>query len=443
MVTLLMSVLRSEVPYAAEEDLAAHSAGGRRTARTEVRAEPGRRPRPTPRSRDRVRARMGLMAFWRFGEREPANVEEASRIFTAAARDGKRIRGKLTLRFDEPQTQTAADKTTARCAQIAEHLVRDVSGAEQLIGAEAELASAIAGRLPQASLSLRSVEISDLQAVGERISSAGLLSPFTAPSRPPSGAPPSGPPPSQGGLRRPVSSVPPGDRRSSPYALQPFTQASSSQPPPSSSSLRWLGARAGAWLAPRPGSPPALVASALAPLLRDVASRFLIGCLRAHDLVIVRRVPLDPASTEILAALLPISDAPPGEFETSRAAEISRWHSTLGSLVLNQLRTEASVLSAFQIRMALGRREIAASSATEVVEALCRTAFPGLVVSAAQLARYSEQRLSAEAAESVARTLRHPSANQMRTAVALLLDHMRTEVDATSRLAKESLVDPA
>jgi hypothetical protein len=43
----------------------------------------------------------------------------------------------------------------------------------------------------------------------------------------------------------------------------------------------------------------------------------------------------------------------------------------------------------------------------------------------------------------VARTLRHPSANQIRIAVALLLDNMRAEVDTTSRRAKELLVDPA
>jgi len=182
-----------------------------------------------------------------------------------------------------------------------------------------------------------------------------------------------------------------------------------------------------------------VIAAALSPLLRDASTRLLLGCLRAHDLIIVRRVAIDPGAADQLAALLPVSEAPPGEFEASRAAELSRWHTVLGSPVISQLRTESCAISAQKARAALGAANIAAGVAGELIDALCRTAFPGLALSSAHIDRYAEQDLNELAAESMARILRHPNSKPLRLALGPLLDAVHGDVDGISRLAKASL----
>ncbi|XYH94774.1 hypothetical protein ACMHYB_44195 [Sorangium sp. So ce1128] len=397
------------------------------------------------------------MGFWPFGGREPANVETVSQIVTAAAR-GEKIRGKLTLYFKEPQTQSAADRAAERCAQVAGDLLRELGGQEPLLGKEAELAAAIAARAPRNVPALRAIELASLHVVTERTTQArraGLAAapPLVqeaprsvgAPQPAPSVPPPSGtgwgsgaPPASSRGLG-PMQGAPPIVGRNSPSSVPPPKSVRS---PPSSGAQRLRGAGASAARGSSPGligSPPTVIAAALAPLLRDTSARLLIGCLRAHDLIIVRRIAIDPGAPEQLAVLLPVSEVPPGEFETSRAAELSRWHSALGSPVLSQLRTESCAISAQKARTALSTAQIAPGVAGELVDALCRTAFPGLALSSAHIDRYAEQDLSELAAESVARILRHPNSKQLRLALGPLLDAVHSDMDGISRLAKASL----
>ncbi|WP_438004585.1 hypothetical protein WME89_38295 [Sorangium sp. So ce321] len=408
------------------------------------------------------------MGFWPFGGREPANVETVSQIVTAAAR-GEKIRGKLTLYFKEPQTQGAADRAAERCSQVAGDLLRELGGQEPLLGREAELAAAIAARAPRNVPALRAIELASLHVVAERTTQARRSGPAAAPplvhevprapapasSVPPpsgtgwgAGAPPAStrglglmqgaPPASTRGLGL-MQGAPPIVGRNSPSSVPPPKSVRS---PPSSGAHRLRGAGASAARGSSPGligSPPTVIAAALAPLLRDTSARLLIGCLRAHDLIIVRRVAIDPGAPEQLAALLPVSEAPPGEFEASRAAELSRWHSALGSPVISQLRTESCTISAQKARMALSTAQIAPGVAGELVDALCRTAFPGLALSSAHIDRYAEQDLSELAAETVARILRHPNSKQLRLALGPLLDAVHSDMDGISRLARASL----
>ncbi|WP_441291984.1 hypothetical protein ACSRUE_17520 [Sorangium sp. KYC3313] len=333
------------------------------------------------------------MGFWPFGGREPVNVESASQVVTAGTHR-ETLRGKLTLYFKEPQTRSAADRAAERCAQIAGDLLRETAEHEALLGKEAELAAAIAARAPRGLPGLRAIELAALHVVTER-------------STP--------------------SSIPP------PISVRP---------PPSSGAQRARAAGAGAARGSSPGligSPPTVIAAALAPLLRDASTRLLLGCLRAHDMIIVRRVAIDPGAADQLAALLPVSEAPPGEFEASRAAELSRWHTVLGSPVISQLRAESCAISAQKARVALGAANIAAGVAGELIDALCRTAFPGLALSSAHIDRYAEQDLNELAAESMARILRHPNSKPLRLALGPLLDAVHGDVDGISRLAKASL----
>ncbi|WP_437903498.1 hypothetical protein WME95_33780 [Sorangium sp. So ce327] len=393
------------------------------------------------------------MGFWPFGGREPANVESASQVVTAGTHR-ETLRGKLTLYFKEPQTRSAADRAAERCAQIAGDLLRETAEHEALLGKEAELAAAIAARAPRGLPGLRAIELASLHVVTERTTQSrrgGPAPPVQDPTRIAGARTPSNKP-SPGGASRatgapPASSralalapgAPPTVGRSTPSSIPPPISVRS---PPSSGAPRARAAGAGAARASSPGligSPPTVIAAALAPLLRDTSTRLLLGCLRAHDLIIVRRVAIDPGAADQLAALLPVSDAPPGEFEASRAAELSRWHTVLGSPVISQLRTESCAISAQKARVALGAANIAAGVAGELIDALCRTAFPGLALSSAHIDRYAEQDLNELAAESVARILRHPNSKPLRLALGPLLDAVHGDVDGISRLAKASL----
>ncbi|WP_437731344.1 hypothetical protein [Sorangium sp. So ce1335] len=391
------------------------------------------------------------MGFWPFGGREPANVESVSQVVTAAAR-GETVTGKLTLYFKEPQTQSSADRAAERCAQVAGSLLREIGEREPLPGREAELAAAIAARAPRGVPALRTIELAPLHVVSDRTTQPRRVMPSPLPvivQEPPRSAggraPSSRPPPSGTGWgAAPASSrglmagaAPVG--HGAPSSVPPPKSVRS---PPSSGSLRLRGAGPGNGRGSSPGligSPPTVIAAALAPLLRDTSARLLIGCLRAHELIIVRRVAIDLGASEVMAALLPVSEAPPGEFEASRAAELSRWHTALGSPVISQLRTESCAISAQKASMALSTANIAPGVVGELVDALCRTAFPGLALSSAHVARYAEQDLGDTAAESVARILRHPNSKQLRLALSPLLDAVHSDTDAISRLAKASL----
>ncbi|WP_437792940.1 hypothetical protein [Sorangium sp. So ce693] len=392
------------------------------------------------------------MGFWPFGGREPANVESASQVVTADTHR-ETVRGKLTLYFKEPQTRSAADRAAERCAQLAGDLLREAAEHEPLLGKEADLAAAIADRAPRGIPGLRAIELAALHVVTERTTQSRRGEPTSVqdPTRT-VGARTQSNKPSPVGVSRPTGvspassralsqapGAPPAVGRNTPSSIPPPISVRS---PPSSGAPRSRAGGAGAARGSSPGligSPPTVIAAALAPLLRDASTRLLLGCLRAHDLIIVRRVAIDPGAADQLAALLPVSEAPPGEFEASRAAELSRWHTVLGSPVISQLRTESCAISAQKARAALGAANIAAGVAGELIDALCRTAFPGLALSSAHIDRYAEQDLNELAAESVARILRHPNSKPLRLALGPLLDAVHGDVDGISRLAKASL----
>ena len=82
--------------------------------------------------------RSNTMGFWPFG-RDPADIELVSRVITAAAQNGYRVRGKLTIHFQDPQRQADADAAGDRCATLAIALLRETPDHGSLIGAEGKL----------------------------------------------------------------------------------------------------------------------------------------------------------------------------------------------------------------------------------------------------------------------------------------------------------------
>jgi hypothetical protein len=114
----------------------------------------------------------------------------------------------------------------------------------------------------------------------------------------------------------------------------------------------------------------------------------LIGFVRAHDLIGVRHVAIDENSAEMLATLVPASDAPPGGYEASRASELARWEAVLGEAAMAALRLELHLYSVYLARQALDVVEVNATMADAVIEGICAAAFPesaGLAAEAARL----------------------------------------------------------
>ncbi len=126
----------------------------------------------------------------------------------------------------------------------------------------------------------------------------------------------------------------------------------------------------------------------VAPVVRDSAARLLIGFLRAHDLVGVRRASIDENSAELLATLVPASDAPPGGYEASRSGEIARWQVTLGQGAMFALHHEVRVLSVYLAREALARVEVMPELASAVIESVCSAAFPEEAGLLSEIARF-------------------------------------------------------
>ncbi len=321
------------------------------------------------------------MALWPFGK-DAADVELASRVITAAAQNGYRVRGKLTIHFAEPQRQADADEAADRCASAATALLREAQDHQHLIGAEAQLSSELSARYPAGVARARAVELAALHVLGDPALSddlrrASLSSPPPSFRPSPPSTPPaySAAPPSSGGVASPNPT-----RR--PSAAPPSAPA----PPPrrrGSSQLRSLQS-----LLMPPGTPPSAMGAFVSPLLRDSAARLLIGFLRAHDLIGVRGIAVDDSSAELLASLVPISDAPPGGYEASRSAELLRWQGTLGQGALAALRREACVVGLHLSAEAMRRIDVPQALSLPVLDALANAAFPDMPKLIAEIGRY-------------------------------------------------------
>ena len=377
------------------------------------------------------------MGFWPFG-RDPANVEIVSRVITAATQNGYRVRGKITIHFQEPQRQGDADGAADRCAALAVAYLREQPDHGPLIGAEAQISAELTARYPLDLARPRAVELAALHVVGDPALSDELrrASSVSSSSLPAVNLGSQGPP-----------SVPP-SRGSRPGSMPPSTPGAG----PASTAPGALGGaprrrgtsqiRSIQSLLMPPGTSPAGMAQFVAPLVRDSAARVLIGFLRAHDLIAVRGVSIDENSAEMLANLVPVSDAPPGGYEASRAGEIARWQTTLGQGVMFALQRQVKVVSAYLAKDALARAEVMPALADAVVEAVCAAAFPdeaGLLEEVARFPTAAATELVAALAADLTRvagTEEDPAS--MAAALAPLLGMVQEDLNVTAGIIKQS-----
>jgi hypothetical protein len=301
------------------------------------------------------------MGFWPFG-RDPANVEIVSRVVTATAQNGYRVRAKLTVHFEEPQRQGNADEAADRCAAVAVALLREAPDHGSVIGGEAQLSAELLARYPSSVAKARFIELASVHVVGDPALSDELRRAVSTSA--PAGPPTSRPPP-------PSNTTPP------PGVVGPLSGSGSS--PSGLGSMRRRGSsqiRSIQTLLMPPGTPPAVMGQFVAPTVKDAAARLLVGFLRAHDLIAVRHAAIDENSAEMLAALVPASDAPPGGYELSRSAELSRWQIRLGDAPMGAIRRELRAVAVYLARHALAVVEVNPTLAVAVVESIASSAFP-------------------------------------------------------------------
>lgn len=358
------------------------------------------------------------MGIWPFG-REPSDVELVSRVVTATCKNQSQVRGKLTVHFAEPQTQASADEAGDRCASATEDLLREATAPIEVLGHEPEIAARLLARMPAGLPPTRSVELAALHVVGV---------PLTSQPRRPSSM-------TMAAVRPPGSIPPP--PAVSPSTMPPAMMGAGPIRRPSSTRMRAITSD----LLIAPGAPPDEIARGVAPLVRDSAARLLVAILRAYDLLVVRGIRLDDESTE-LEALVPVSDAAPGAYEASRAAEIARWESTLGAAGLDALRREAALVSVVLLFIAMRDADVQQAAATAVLDALAASAFGGQGPITAEVGRYLHPvhgSIAAEVGARVARALgKEARAEALDPALAPVLSALQVDLGIAAALVRNA-----
>lgn len=387
---------------------------------------------------------MPPMGIWPFG-RDPANVEMASRIVTATVGDKVKVRGKLSLHFAEPQTQSIADDAAERCAALMEIVLREQRDHERVLGAEGEMVLKLVDRMPPTMVPTRMIELAALHVVGDPA--------LTARKRPSTASfqqvrPPSAPPPA---IRNATPWSPPPSSTMSPPSSAP--RSSGSVPPPgasapsssfgapkrrSSTRMRALTAS----LVLPVGSSPQSIGAAIAPLLRDTSFRLLIGFLRIHDLIAVRGVLLEEGSPELQVAVSTILEQSPGE-EAGRTAEISRWEAALGAGVVDALRREALTISTFLAHATLTQAGIPQDTTIELLDECCTRAAPGEpspLLAIEPYTRSAQDALPSLIAGRITKTLGEAGEpGSMNAALAPLIASVEEDISIAATLAKHAL----
>ncbi len=300
------------------------------------------------------------MRLWPFGsDDDSSDVESISRVVAGRPRDGATVRAKLSLHFEGPVPQSEADEQADIYATRLKQRFEEAATGAELLGAEPELSSELGGPRASATAAIRGVEVVALHLVG-------------------------------------VNSAPPPPRRRS-------------TPPPSlamgrrsGSSSQMLAVRGDILV--QPGATPESAGLSLAPLLRDVKTRVLIGILRNYDLVVLRRVEPDE---EMLNAMVPQSTAALGRFAESRAEELDKWQSALGPSAMRHLRREAAAIACLYFERALEHQAVDPTIAEAVLaQAAAQGLESGLPVERMRrYASHGEDAIALELASSLAQEL--------------------------------------
>jgi hypothetical protein len=190
-----------------------------------------------------------------------------------------------------------------------------------------------------------------------------------------------------------------------------------------------------------PGSPPDAIGQAIAPFVRDGAGRVLVGFLRAYDLLALRGLALEEGSAEMLAALVPVSDAPLGGYEASRNAELARWQQTFGDAIFQRIRRESQVAAIFLAHAALSRAAVPQNITLEILQEAAPAAFAGERGTVLEMSRYlsaSHDGAVPALCANFVDIVGHGDAAQLSAALAPLVASVEEDMNVAATLARDA-----
>ncbi|MFO0613536.1 MAG: hypothetical protein U0414_13145 [Polyangiaceae bacterium] len=358
---------------------------------------------------------MGLWPFGKGKENKPSppdedEVEFSSRVVTVALSSGALVRGKLTVHFHEPLGAARAERTMELLRRTAEEDIAKLASLDELLAKQNDILTDAIQKLPEAAPRPRTIEIVALHAVED---AGGRNSPSSIPPAAlPASLRPDVPKVEAAEKRAPASRVmtprpAPVVAGRGPMDSSPASIAAPTTRRPSGQMLSVRGAP----LVPT-GTTAENAGKALAPLLRDAATKLMLGLLRAYDLFAIRKMSLNESDTEIIEAMVPVSSAPLGFFWESRSEEFHRWTETLGEEAFGALRAEAEAAASYLFYQSLDHARVEQTALNVVLERSAEGAFVDGKVALAKLGRYlhpAEGSTVAELAASVRRSLGRPS----------------------------------
>lgn len=370
------------------------------------------------------------MPLWPFGRgKEPKDVEFMSRVVTATSRDGARLRGKVTLHFESPQTQRDAEEAIDRGASAAVQALADTQQHQELLGDDSpEAVEALVTRVREQIAAnvppLRALEVAAIHVVGDLSTTAsraiGRL---------------------DGGLGgTPVGTPVPTPAAGTPKATSGSGTHPTPQPSRRPSSSQMLSATGERLVAA--GSSPAEAGRSIAPLVKDTAVRLLVGLLRAYDVLAVRNLVLDEESSDMMVNLVPTSDVALGHFEERRADELSRWVGVLGAEKVTSLRRESSIVASYLLYAALLQIGVGVAATVQVIEAASAAAFPSDRSPLVDMSRYlhAAEGTRQELAASVLRTVgKKPGLEALEDALEPLVSTLSDDMGLAAAQIKNSL----
>lgn len=191
-----------------------------------------------------------------------------------------------------------------------------------------------------------------------------------------------------------------------------------------------------------PGSPPQAIARVLAPYISDCATRVLVGFLRAYDLHVLRGLALEEGSTEMLAAVVPVSDAPLGGYEASRTAELNRWQNSFGQATFLRLRRECQVVAVFFAHQSLIQQDIPQNITLEILQDATPLAFAGesnILLGMSRWLQLGDDEVLSALCAHLTDLAGHGNPRELAAALRLLVASVNEDLLLASTLAKDAV----
>jgi hypothetical protein len=167
-----------------------------------------------------------------------------------------------------------------------------------------------------------------------------------------------------------------------------------------------------------------------------------VGFLRAYDLVVLRGLALEEGSAEMLAAVVPVSDAPLGGYEASRTAELTRWQNSFGTATFQRLRRECQVVAVFFGHVSLINQDVPQNITLEILQEATPLAFAGeanILLGMSRWLNLQEHNVLPALCAHLTDLLGHGNPQELAVALQLLVAAVNEDLVQASTLAKDAV----